>query len=99
MLKRQSASSNRNVPICAASPGRESAPEGGTFAGPLKLQLHCATQGASIAYTFDQEENAHWLLYARPIALPEGSSTLRARAIRIGYRESEERQFAWEVTS
>lgn len=78
------------IPICEASPGREPAPGGGTFRAPVALQLHCATQGASIAYTFEGGEKPHWQLYTRPIALPEGASTVRARAIRIGYKESPE---------
>ena len=42
------------VPVSPESPGIEPAPEGGTFAGPMLVQLHCATQGASIAYTHDK---------------------------------------------
>ena len=79
------------VPICAASPGEEPAPEGGTFRAPVLVQLHCATQGASIAYTLDEGEKPRWQLYTGPLLLPEGKTVLRTRAIRIGYRESEER--------
>ena len=78
------------IPICEASPGQEAAPEGGTFKAPVLVQLYCATQGASIAYTFEQGDNPHWLLYTTPLRLPEGKTTLRARAIRIGYKESKE---------
>ena len=78
------------VPICEESPGREAAPEGGTFKAPVLIQLHCATQGASIAYTFEQGDEPHWLLYTTPLHLPEGRTTLKARAIRIGYKESKE---------
>ena len=76
------------VPICADSPGTEPAPEGGTFRGPLLVQFHCATQGASIAYTLD--DGPHWQLYTEPLHMEVGTTTLRAKAIRIGYRESEE---------
>ncbi len=78
------------VPICEESPGRETAPEGGTFEAPVLLQLHCATQGASMACTFEEGEEPHWLLYTEPLELPPGETTVRARAIRIGYLESEE---------
>jgi len=78
------------VPICEESPGRETAPEGGAFRAPVLIQLHCATQGASIAYTFEEGDNPHWLLYKNPVRLSEGKTTLRARAIRVGYRESKE---------
>jgi hypothetical protein len=85
------------VPITADAPGREVS-EGGSFAGPLLVQLHCATQGASMAYTFGAGKSPHWLLYTGPLRLPRGQTTLRARAIRIGYAESEERCAAFTVT-
>ena len=78
------------VPISPESPGIEPAPEGGTFAGPMLVQLHCATQGASIAYTRDTGDSPRWRLYTEPIRLSSGNHELRARAIRIGYRESRE---------
>jgi arylsulfatase A-like enzyme len=78
------------IPIAPDHPGQEAAPEGGTFAAPLLVQFHCATQGASIAYTTQGGENAHWQLYTQPLRLPPGTTTLRARAIRIGYKESDE---------
>ena len=86
------------IPICEDSPGMDPAPEGGTFRHPVLLQLHCATQGASIAYTFEPGDTPHWLLYTEPLRLPRGQTiTLRARAIRIGYRESEETQASFTV--
>ena len=78
------------VPICEQSPGTEAAPEGGRFRAPVLLQLHCATQGASMAYTFDEGDDARWLLYSGPLRLPEGTATARALAVRIGYKESRE---------
>ena len=78
------------VPVSPESPGIEPAPEGGTFAGPMLVQLHCATQGASIAYTHDTEDGPRWRLYTEPIRLASGNHELRARAIRIGYGESRE---------
>ena len=78
------------IPICQESPGVEAAPQGGTYQPPVLLQLHCATQGASIAYTTEVGETPQWLLYSSPLTLPPGKTTVRARAIRIGYLESEE---------
>jgi arylsulfatase A-like enzyme len=78
------------VPICDPSPGVAAAPDGGTFPGPLLVQLYCATQGASICYTFEEGEGVPWSLYSEPLRLPEGTTTLRAKAIRIGYKESDE---------
>ena len=85
------------IPICEENPGTDAAPEGGAFSGPLLVQLHCATQGASIAYTMEEGEDVHWKLYTEPIRLPQGTTTIRAKAIRIGYRESEERAGTFEV--
>ena len=78
------------VPICEDSPGRDPAPEGGRFRGPVLLQLHCATQGASIAWTFEPGEKPRWQLYTTPLRLPAGRTTVRARAVRIGYHDSPE---------
>jgi hypothetical protein len=76
------------IPICQESMGVEAAPEGGAFTAPVLLQLHCATQGASIAYTTQTGDSPHWLLYSGPIRLPVGKTTVRARAVRIGYQDS-----------
>jgi len=86
------------IPICEESPGMDAAPEGGSFGAPVLLQLHSATQGASIAWTTEPGEEVHWNLYTDPIRLPNGETTLRAKAIRIGYEESEERVATFTVT-
>lgn len=46
-------------------------------------------EGASIAYTFDEGPEARWLVYAEPLKLAAGQ-TLRARAVRIGFDDSDE---------
>jgi hypothetical protein len=84
------------IPICEANPGIEPA-RGGTFTAPVAIQIHCATQGASIAYTFERGEDPRWLLYTEPLRLEPGGTHMRARAIRIGYKESEETQAAFVV--
>ena len=83
------------IPITAASPGREAAPQGGTFKGPMIVQLYCPTQGASMAYKLAGETS--WRLYAEPIRLPAGKTTIDAKAIRLGYRESDEIQATFTV--
>lgn len=85
------------VPITAENVGRQPAPEGGVFRGPMVLQIHCATQGASIAYTFEEGERVRWLLYSQPLRLSRGRTLVRARATRIGYLESEERAAVFVV--
>ena len=78
------------IPICADSPGRELSPGGGRFEGPLVVQLHSATQGASIAYTLQSGGDARWRLYTEPLGFPPGETTLRAKAVRIGFSDSNE---------
>ncbi len=63
---------------------------GGTFDSPVTIQIHCPTQGASIAYTTETGEKPRWLLYTGPLTIKEGTTTLRAKAIRYGYKESDE---------
>lgn len=80
------------VPICAGRCGVDAIEEDTlTLAGPLLLQLHCATQGASIGYALGDGDAAVWSLYTEPLRLPAGTTQLRAKAIRIGYFESAER--------
>lgn len=65
-------------------------PPGGSFEKAVTVTLDCPTRGASIAYTFDPPGGrVRWLLYTGPI-LVERSGVLRVRAIRYGYRESQE---------
>lgn len=77
------------VPITADQPGQEPS-TGGFLQDPALLQLHCATQGASIAFTLDDSEKPRWQLYTEPIRLAPGTVIIRAKAIRIGYQESNE---------
>ena len=56
---------------------------------PMEVVIYVPTQGASVGYTTDAGANAKWRLYTRPI-LVRGPMTLRAKAIRYGYKESEE---------
>jgi N-sulfoglucosamine sulfohydrolase len=76
-----------NAPEDRASQARS---EGGAFTAPMTLSLHCPTQGASIVYTLQAGETPRFLLYSGPLRLPRGETTVRARAIRYGYKESEE---------
>ncbi len=85
------------IPIHATQPGIEVVVKDGRWEGPLLLQLHCSTQGASITYTTEQGEDAHWRLYTEPLQLPTGKTPVRAKAIRIGYRDSEEKMLTFDV--
>ncbi len=86
------------IPINVSNPGREPAQENGEWDAPLLLQLHCSTQGASIAYTTEQGEDAHWLLYSEPLRIPKGKTAIRTKAIRIGYEESDETSLTLTVS-
>jgi len=70
------------------------APAGGALGGPVSVT--CATAGASIGYTLESGDDAHWRLYTGPLTL-EGGGTLRARAIRYGFAESAEAQATFGV--
>jgi N-sulfoglucosamine sulfohydrolase len=83
------------IPICEQSPGSDAAPEGGEYTGPVLIQLHSATQGASLSYAFGEGD---WQLYTAPFALPVGITRLRTKAIRIGYTESREISVDFKVT-
>ncbi|MEM9160305.1 MAG: sulfatase-like hydrolase/transferase, partial [Verrucomicrobiota bacterium] len=61
----------------------QAATTGGPFKGPTQIQIHCATQGASLAYTTDPGKDPAWQLYTQPVELPPGQTTLRSKAIRI----------------
>lgn len=64
-------------------------PYGGTSDSSIEVSIICSTHGASLAYTFDTGEKPHWLLYSGPIEIAS-TSTLRVKAIRYGYADSEE---------
>jgi len=72
-------------------------PSGGRFDEPVTVTISCPTEGASIAYTADTGGQAKWMLYHEPIRLLDRTTTLRARAIRLGYKESKEAQVRYEI--
>jgi N-sulfoglucosamine sulfohydrolase len=57
------------------------------FKEPFEVVIYMPTQGASIGYTMDEGPNAKWRLYTGPI-LVDHPMTIRAKAIRYGYKES-----------
>ncbi|OXS55820.1 sulfatase [Cohnella sp. CIP 111063] len=84
------------VPINGSRPGVEPSAQG-EYEEPTAIMLHAATQGASIAYTTEEGEKPRWRLYTGPIPLREGSVFIRAKAVRIGYKDSEEAQASYTV--
>jgi arylsulfatase A-like enzyme len=59
------------------------------FIGPMEVVIYVPTQGASIGYTTEEGPAAKWRLYTGPIRV-DAPMTLRAKAIRYGYKESAE---------
>ncbi len=53
------------------------------------VKITCPTEGASIAYTTEPGDNARWKLYTGPLTLGS-STTVRARACRLGFKDSPE---------
>ena len=86
------------IPINTSNPGMVPVNEDGEWDAPLLLQLHCSTQGASIAYTIEQGEDVRWQLYTEPLRIPKGETCIRAKAIRIGYKESDEKSLKFTVS-
>ena len=66
------------------------------IAGPTEVVIYVPTQGASIGYTTEEGPAAKWRLYTGPIRV-DGSMTLRAKAIRYGYKESAEARIVFTV--
>ncbi len=56
---------------------------------PMEVVIYVPTQNASIGYTTEAGPNPAWCLYTGPIRI-DGPVTLRAKAIRYGYKESAE---------
>ena len=55
---------------------------------PVRVELSCATEGASIAFAFGDAKQPQWRLYTGPFEVP-GTAQLRVIACRLGYRDSE----------
>ena len=62
--------------------------------GPVDVMIHVGAQGASVSYHTGDER---WRPYTGPIRLDAGTTTLHARAHRIGHRESDETAITFEV--
>jgi len=65
--------------------------------GPTEVVIYVPTQGASIGYTTEEGPSPAWRLYTGPI-LVDAPMTLRARAIRYGYKESAETRVTFTKT-
>lgn len=59
------------------------------FTEPVEVEIYVPTQGASIGYSLEEGQDVKWELYTGPLRVTE-PITIRAKAIRYGYQESEE---------
>lgn len=71
-----------------APPSLEAA--AGASPGTWEVTISSPTEGASIAYATGETLPARWRLYTTPFPVDAGT-TVRARAVRYGWAESEER--------
>ena len=92
-------STARLIPNSSSNRSQSEENQGGEFAAPMTLQIYCPTQGSSIGYTFEKGENPHWNLYSGPIQMPLGVSTIRTKAVRYGYKESEVTTATFNITA
>ena len=60
-----------------------------TIKEPMEVVIYVPTQGASVGYTTEEGPTPKWRIYTGPI-LVDRPMTLRAKAIRYGYKESTE---------
>ena len=51
-----------------------------------------------IAYTTEEGGDVQWQLYTEPLRLPKGETVVRTKAIRIGYKESDEKSLKFNVS-
>jgi len=70
---------------------------GGTYSSPMTLGFYCPTHGASIVYTFENNQKPHWLIYNGPLHLKPGQYSIRVKAVRYGYKDSEELNGKFEI--
>jgi uncharacterized sulfatase len=66
-----------------------------TINEPMEVVIYVPTQGASIGYTTDAGTTPRWRPYTGPILI-DRDMTLRAKAIRYGYKESAEARVAFK---
>jgi len=68
-----------------------------SIAAPMEVVIYVPTQGASVGFTTEEGPTPRWRLYTGPI-LVDRAMTLRAKAIRYGYKESAETRVVFTRT-
>ncbi|MBV5314183.1 MAG: sulfatase-like hydrolase/transferase [Prolixibacteraceae bacterium] len=70
---------------------------GGIYSAPMTLAFYCPTHGASIVYSTDAGNKPTWKLYSGPLKLKKGTTIVRIKAVRYGYKDSDEVSGNFEV--
>jgi len=70
---------------------------GGTYSPPMTLAFYCPTHGASIVYTTETGNKPLWKLYSGALRLAKGTTTIRLKAVRYGYKDSKEISGTFEI--
>lgn len=70
---------------------------GGTYSYPMMLSFYCPTHGNSIVYTSDEGKKPRWKLYNGALNLAKGTTTIRLKAVRYGYKDSDEVSGTFEI--
>ena len=70
---------------------------GGTYSSPMTLDFYCPTHGASLVYTFEDSSSPRWLIYTGPLHLKKGTYNIRVKAVRYGYKESDELKGIFQI--
>ena len=80
-------------PPTAAVP--EAYPQGGLFHVAPRVELSCATEGATIIYTTERMDPFYWRLYKGPFRMRFW--TLRAKCGRLGYLDSNVSTYDFDI--
>lgn len=67
----------------------ENSRQGKIISSPAQISLYCPTHGASLVYSLNSGDKPVWKLYTGAINLKKGETTVKAKAVRYGYNESE----------
>lgn len=70
---------------------------GGNYSSPMTLGFYCPTHGSSLVFTFETGDKPRWLLYKGPLHLKPGTYNLKVKAVRYGYKDSEELKGTFEI--
>ncbi len=72
-------------------------PAGGVFNATVRVKLSTSTAGGIVVYTTEPGATARWRLYTGELVVTT-SSIVRAKAGRLGYKDSDEIQVSFQVT-